>query len=114
VRFSDNRRSLINRLCKLHSIPKEYTGVMFEKITESLNAMMRSETIAQSLIEKILSFLHKGPVEEEEGEGEFGEGVWARDRDREREREREKIREDIRKREKEQLEFTPTVKRFFE
>lgn len=41
---------------------------MFQKITDSLNAMMRSESVAETLKEKMLGFMHRGPVEEQEGE----------------------------------------------
>lgn len=62
VLFSDNRQTLIERLCQLHDIPEEYSDVMYEKITASLNGIIKKDSVSPSLLDKILGFFHKGPV----------------------------------------------------
>lgn len=35
---------------------------MYEKITASLNSIIKKDNISPSLLDKILGFFHKGPV----------------------------------------------------
>jgi hypothetical protein len=60
--YSDDRHSLINRLCKQHYIPEEHRSVLLENITSSLQRMIKKETVAPSLLDTVLGFFHKEPI----------------------------------------------------
>jgi|JI6StandDraft_1071083.scaffolds.fasta_scaffold189849_2 hypothetical protein len=61
---SDDRQSLVDRVCRTYNYSEEYKELFYEKITTCLQKRLTKDLEA-TLIDKVMKFLEKGRVPEE-------------------------------------------------